>query len=56
MGLAGLREGKAPVRERLMTMLFLAGIAHAIVILGLSFSAGGKSGRAAGHGSAAGDG
>jgi protein TonB len=48
MGLAGLREGKAPVRERLLTMLFLAGIAHAIVILGLSFGAVGRSGRAPG--------
>lgn len=46
-GLAGLREASAPVRERLMTMLFLAGIAHGIVILGLSFAAGGKAGGAA---------
>jgi len=37
-----------PVRERLMSMLFLAGIAHAIIILGLSFSAGGPSGAAPG--------
>ncbi len=47
-GLAGSREGGAPVRERLMSMLFLAGIAHAIIILGLSFSAGGQSGAAPG--------
>ena len=47
-GLAGLREAGAPVRERLMTMLFLAGIAHGIVILGLSFGAGGKSSAAPG--------
>ena len=46
-GLAGHGEGRAPVRERLMTMLFLAGIAHGIVILGLSFGAGGRSGGAA---------
>lgn len=46
-GLAGLREASAPVRERLTTMLFLAGIAHGIVILGLSFAAGGKAGGAA---------
>jgi len=46
-GLAGQREARAPVRERLMTMLFLAGIAHAIVILGLTFGAGGKAGGAA---------
>ncbi len=39
-----MREGRAPVRERLMTMLFLAGIAHGIVILGLSFGAGGRAG------------
>jgi protein TonB len=47
-GLAGSREAGAPVRERLMSMLFLAGIAHAIIILGLSFSAGGSSGAAPG--------
>jgi len=47
-GLAGSREAGAPVRERLMSMLFLAGIAHAIIILGLSFSAGGPSGAAPG--------
>ena len=46
-GLAGLREGGAPVRDRLMTMLFLAGIAHGIVILGLSFGAGSRSSGAA---------
>src|SRR5712671_3870037 len=47
-GLVGLREAGAPVRERLMSMLFLAGIAHGIIILGLSFSAGGSSGPAPG--------
>ena len=47
-GLAGAREGGAPVRERLTSMLFLAGIAHAILILGLSFSVGGHSGAAPG--------
>ena len=36
-GLAGTREGSAPVRERLSSMLFLAAIAHALVILGISF-------------------
>ena len=36
-GLAGDREGGAPVRERLTSMLFLAAMAHAIVILGISF-------------------
>jgi protein TonB len=48
LGLAGLREAKAPVRERLTTMLFLAAIAHAIVILGLSFGVAGRSGTAPG--------
>lgn len=41
-GLAAPGEGRAPVRERLVSMLFMAGIAHAIVILGLTFSAGGS--------------
>lgn len=35
-----LREGAAPVRERLMAMLLLTGMLHAIVLLGLSFTAG----------------
>jgi protein TonB len=47
-GLAGARESAAPVRERLTTMLFLAGIAHAIIILGLSFGATGSPGGAPG--------
>ena len=47
-GLAGLREAGAPVRERLMTMLFLAAIVHGIFILGLSFGARGISGSAPG--------
>jgi protein TonB len=34
-----LREGRAPVRDRLMAMLFLTGALHAIVILGLTFTA-----------------
>jgi protein TonB len=38
--LFGAREGRAPVRERLMAMLFLAALLHAIVIVGLTFSAG----------------
>jgi protein TonB len=33
-----LREGIAPVRDRLLTTLFLAGLLHAIVILGITFS------------------
>ena len=35
-----LREGRAPVRERLIAMLFLTALLHAIVILGVSFSSG----------------
>ncbi|HSY04913.1 MAG TPA: TonB family protein [Steroidobacteraceae bacterium] len=40
-----LREGKAPVWDRLLTMLFLAGLLHGLVILGITFnaSAGDKS-------------
>jgi periplasmic protein TonB len=34
-----LREGKAPVRDRLLTMLFLAGLLHGLLILGLTFNA-----------------
>jgi protein TonB len=34
-----LREGKAPVWDRLLTMLFLAGLLHGLVIVGLTFSA-----------------
>lgn len=33
-----LREGKAPVRDRLLTMLFLAALLHGIIILGLTFN------------------
>jgi protein TonB len=33
-----LREGKAPVRDRLFVMLFLAALAHGLVILGLTFN------------------
>ena len=36
---APLREGRAPVAERLIAMLFLAALLHAIVILGLTFAA-----------------
>ena len=42
-GLKGSSEGGAPVRERLTAMLFMAGIAHAIVILGLTFSVGDRA-------------
>lgn len=41
--LKGSGEAGAPVRERLTAMLFMAGIAHAIVILGLTFSVGERS-------------
>jgi len=33
-----LREGIAPVRDRLLTMLFLAALLHGLVILGLTFN------------------
>jgi periplasmic protein TonB len=39
-----LREGRAPVAERLTAMLFLAALLHAIVILGLTFAAAGHGG------------
>jgi periplasmic protein TonB len=42
-----LREGIAPVRERLLTTLFLAGLLHAIVILGITFSASADGGTGA---------
>lgn len=38
-----MREGRAPVRERLMAMLFLTALLHAIVILGLTFTSTGHS-------------
>jgi protein TonB len=33
-----MREGKAPVRDRLLTMLFLAALLHGLVILGITFN------------------
>jgi periplasmic protein TonB len=33
-----VREGRAPVRDRLLAMLFLTALLHAIVILGLTFT------------------
>jgi protein TonB len=39
-----LREGRAPVAERLTAMLFLAALLHAIVILGLTFASAGQGG------------
>jgi protein TonB len=39
-----LREGRAPVSERLVATLLLAALLHAIVILGLTFAAGGIGG------------
>jgi len=40
-----LREGRAPVRERLTAMLFLTALLHAIVILGVGFGGGLKLGQ-----------
>jgi protein TonB len=34
-----LREGKAPVWDRLLTMVFLAALLHGLIILGLTFNA-----------------
>ena len=39
-----LREGRAPVSERLTAMLLLAALLHAIVILGLTFTTAGRGG------------
>ena len=47
-GWAGKREGRAPVRERLITMLLLVALAHAIVILGLTFGTAGPGHEAPG--------
>lgn len=38
-----LREGTAPVRDRLLMTIFLAAVLHGIVILGITFSAGGPA-------------
>jgi protein TonB len=35
-----LREGKAPVWDRLLTMVFLAALLHGLIILGVTFNAG----------------
>jgi periplasmic protein TonB len=43
-----LRDGFAPVKERLMTTLFLAGLLHALVILGITFTAAADEGAAPG--------
>jgi protein TonB len=42
-----LREGKAPVRDRLLTMLFLAALLHGLVILGLTFNSSASGGESA---------
>src|ERR1700693_6505255 len=34
-----LREGKAPVWDRLLTMLFLAALLHGLIIVGVTFNA-----------------
>jgi protein TonB len=45
--LSGTAEGRAPVADRLVAMLFLAGLLHAIVLLGITFVAPEQSGRGA---------
>ncbi|HEX4387194.1 MAG TPA: TonB C-terminal domain-containing protein [Steroidobacteraceae bacterium] len=34
-----LREGRAPVWDRLLTMIFLAGLLHGLIIVGITFNA-----------------
>jgi protein TonB len=43
-----VKEGIAPVRDRLVTMWFLAALLHAMVILGITFGSEGGSGSAPG--------
>ncbi len=43
-----LREGKAPIRDRLLTMIFLAALLHGLIILGLTFNVSGPHGIAPG--------
>jgi protein TonB len=42
-----LREGFAPIRERLVTTAFLAGLLHAVIIVGVTFSGSGNPGAVA---------
>lgn len=42
-----LREGSAPVRDRLLMTIFLAAVLHGLVILGITFSSGSKGNGAA---------
>ncbi len=42
-----LREGIAPIRDRLMATLFLAGLLHALVILGVTFNQAASEGEGA---------
>ncbi len=39
-----LREGSAPVRDRLLMTIFVAAVLHGLVILGITFSSGAKGG------------
>jgi periplasmic protein TonB len=45
-----LREGVAPVWDRLLTMVFFAGLLHALIIVGLTFGNGGDKAAAAAPG------
>lgn len=45
--LGGTAEGRAPVADRLIAMLFMAALLHAIVLLGITFVAPDRSGGAA---------
>jgi periplasmic protein TonB len=44
---AHLREGFAPIRERLVTTAFLAALLHGVIIVGVTFSGGGNPGQIA---------
>jgi len=45
--LTGTAEGRAPVADRLTAMLFLAGLLHAIILLGIGFTAPDRGGSGA---------
>jgi protein TonB len=45
---SALREGRAPIRDRLLAMAFLAALVHALVILGLTFGSDREQGNAPG--------
>ncbi|HUK00971.1 MAG TPA: TonB family protein [Steroidobacteraceae bacterium] len=42
-----LREGAAPIRDRLLMTIFVAAVLHGMIILGITFSAGARDGSSA---------